>query len=304
MTLELTSSEMRSWQSCRRGWYINYYRKLRRAHDLPSLPNIGTMVHGGLEAYYRGENVDPAANVKLQADDLYLQYPDYGDQISKDAEMAAIMLEGYMEWIEETGADAEFEYVASEQAVEVELEGTDMVLKGKIDARLRREADGALLQLEHKTVGNFTELPRIAQSNPQFLTYDLLAYLTKPDGVPTDGVILNMLRRVKRTARAKPPFYMRHEVRHNIHELRAHWKHVMSVGRQIQEAHVLLDSGIDHHLVCPPNVDKSHFWACSCAPITTLFDDGSDVEEALEQLYEHADPMERYAPREEENEQQ
>ena len=297
----VTSSEMRAWQSCRRGWYISYYLELRRMRDLPSLPNIGTMVHGGLEAYYRDGTVNPAENIRSQADQLFLEYPDYGEQIGKDAEMAAIMLEGYLEWLEETGADSEFEYVASEQAVEAELAGTPYVLKGKIDARMRRD-DGALLQLEHKTVGNFTELPRAAQNHPQFLTYDLLAYLTKPDGVPTDGVILNMLRRVKRTARAKPPFYARHEVHHNVHELRAHWLHVVSIATEIDEARKRLDDGASHHTVCPPNVDKSHFWACACAPISVMFDDGSDVELALEELYEHADPMERYMPREEDNE--
>lgn len=156
------------------------------------------------------------------------------------------------------------------------------------------------MQLEHKTVGNFTDLPRVAQSSPQFLTYDLLAYLTKPDGVPTDGVILNMLRRVKRTARAKPPFYMRHEVRHNVNELRAHWRHCVAIGWQISGAREALDAGADHHDVCPPSVDRSHSWACSCAPLGAMLDDGSDVEGFLSELYEVYDPMERYGEKEEE----
>lgn len=288
----LTSSEMKQWQECPRGWWLSYYRQLRRQRDLPSLPNIGTLVHAGLEAYYNGEVVDPGEMVGYKTLALTEKYPELSAQLVKDAEWAQIMLEGYLEWVEETGADDGLELIGSEQSVEARL--GPFMLRGKIDARLRRHHDQALLQLEHKTVQNLTEIPRYAQSAPQFLNYDLLAYLTKPDGVGTDGVILNMLRRVKRTASAHPPFYGRHEVRHNEDELRNHALHVISIGESIQGARERLDAGKDHHLVVPPSIGRGHTYSCDCAPLGAMFDDGSDVEGYLQEFYEAYDPWARY----------
>lgn len=253
------------------------------------------MVHWGLEPYYRGEVLDPPEFIKSKIDELLAKQPEDAEQILRDGELAVIMLEGYMQEVEESGMDADFEYVGSEETVETDV--GPYKLRGKIDARLRRVSDGSLLQLENKTVGNFPDLIKTAQSNPQFLTYDLLAFLTKPDGVPTDGVILNMLRRVKRTPRAKPPFYMRHEVRHNLDELRSHYKHVVAIGRAIEAARASLDSGIGHHEICPPAIGKSHGWdngGCPCKTLTVMMDDGSDWEGYLEEFWEEYDPWERY----------
>lgn len=291
----LTYSEMRAWQTCPRGWWLSYYRRLRKSRELSSLPNIGNLVHAGLETYYRDMSLNPVELVMARLDELYEEYPEYALQIARDGELAVIMLEGYLEEVVNSGMDADFEYVGSEQIVEAEV--GPYRLRGKIDARLRRVSDGALLQLEHKTTSNFADLIKTAQSNAQFLTYDLLAYLTKPDGVATDGVILNMLRRVKRTVRAKPPFYLRHEVRHNANELRAHWNHVIAIGDQISSARRALDAGQDHHRVVPPSVGREHGWengGCACKDVTTMFDDGSDVEGYLAEFYEQYDPLERY----------
>jgi hypothetical protein len=249
-----------------------------------------------LEGYYNNGIEDPASYVLTTAAQQVEEFPEIADQIMKDAELAAIMAEGYIEWLEETGADVGLKVIGAECQVEVPLGTTPYTLRGKIDTRLEREADGAWLQLEHKTVGNLTDLPKYAQSNPQFLTYDLLSYLKAQEegDRATDGVILNMARRVKRTAKAKPPFYARHEVRHNVDELRAHFRHVVAIGREIEQVWNALDGGTSHHDVCPPAIDRNHLWYCSCAPITTMFDDGSDVESYLEDLYEDYNPFARY----------
>jgi len=147
----LTHSEMATWQKCRRGWYVTYYLRLRRWHDFAPLPNIGTMYHDGLEAYYNGTLTDPAAHVRDLAEKKVDELPEYAETIYKNAEMAAIMLEGYMEWLEETGADAGLTIIGSEQEVQAKLGQTEFVLRGKIDARLQRESDGAKLQLEPGT---------------------------------------------------------------------------------------------------------------------------------------------------------
>ena len=292
----LTNSEMAAFQACRRGWWLTYYRQLKRVHDWSSLPSIGTTYHSALELYYREGRTDVADLVRMWTDELVAEYPDLEKEIRKDGELAAIMVEGYFIWLEQEGADIGYQVVGAEEAVEVPLEGTHYRLRGKIDARLEREADGAWLQLEHKTVGNLKDIPRYAQNAPQFLTYDLLAFLkAKEEGDrPTDGVIINMAKRVLRTARANPPFYARHEVRHNVDELRNHFRHVVAIAKQIEEARNRLDAGESHHDVCPPSNGRNHLFTCRCAPVTAMFDDGSDAEGYLADFYQQHDPWERY----------
>jgi hypothetical protein len=254
------------------------------------------MYHDGLEGYYNGTLDDPVIHVHDLAVKMVDDHPEFAEQIMKDAEMAEIMLSGYLEWVEEEGVDVGLKVIGSEQSVEIPLEGTPFSLRGKIDARLERESDGAYLQLEHKTVGDLSSIPKYAQNAPQFLTYDLLAFLLakKEDGRATDGVILNMARRVKRTVRAKPPFYARYEVRHNLNELRNHWRHVVGIGKEIQRVTDLLNAGVNHHEACPPRIDRNHLWSCSCAPISAMIDDGSDFEGFLTDLYEEYNPWARY----------
>jgi len=260
------------------------------------LPSIGSVYHSALEIYYREGRTDIADMVRANTDELVGQYPEYEKDIRKDGNLAAVMIEGYFEWLEMEGADIGYKVVGAEEPVEVPLPGYAFSLRGKIDARLERETDEAWLQLEHKTVQNLTDIPKYAQSAPQFLTYDLLAFLKAKEegGRPTDGVIVNMARRVLRTAKANPPFYGRHEVRHNLDELRAHYRHVVAIGEDIEQTRKRLDSGEAHHDVCPPASGRNHLYMCKCAPITTMFDDGSDIEGFLADFYEEHDPMERY----------
>jgi hypothetical protein len=298
----LTQSELASFLRCKRRWWLGYYRSLRKVHDTPRLPTVGTLVHAGLEAYYRGAAVHPIDVVKERAVEMITEagdFPGAAETIQDAAGLAGIMLEGYLDWVQETGADVGLDVYAAEQMVEVTLSPTPYRLRGKIDARARRAFDGAQVQLEHKTVGSLTDLPKTAQSSFQFLTYDLLAYLKSLEDADTtyrtDGVLLNMLKRVKRTARAKPPFYGREVVRHNTHELRSHWKHVVAIAREMDAVRARLEAGEDHHSVVPPTWTRDCTWSCPFYAVCPMFDDGSDAEDMLETEYETYDPLARYA---------
>ena len=302
MTRVLTQSELTTFMRDRRQWYLGYYRSLRKRYDTPYLPTVGTLVHYGLESYYRQKDEHPVDAVKGRAMFLIDRNPEAAETIAEAAGLAGIMLEGYLDWVEETGADAVLDVYAAEETVEVQLSPHPFILRGKIDARARDSFTGAHIQLEHKTVGSLADLPKTAQSSFQFLTYDLLAYLksveTSEHAYRTDGVLLNMLRRVKRTARAKPPFYGRHIVRHNTNELRNHWRHVVGIAQEIERTTSRLNAGEDHHMVCPPTVTRDSAWQNPFLPVYQLMDDGSDAEGMLAEEYETHDPNERYTPEE------
>ncbi len=292
----LTQSELAAFDRCERKWWLGWYRKLRRRDVFDRLPGIGTFVHAGLEAYYDGRTRDPLEVVRERATATIENLPEHAEAIADAAGLAGIMLEGYMEWLHESGEDVGLMFDGAERKVEAALKPSPYILRGKIDATFVRERDGARVQLEHKTVGNLTDLPKIAQANFQFLTYDLLAYLKamEGDGTRTDGVLLNMLRRVKRTAQAKPPFYKRHEVRHNTQELRNHWKHVVELARRQDAAIARLDAGEDHHNAAPKSWERSCSYSCDFYAVCPLLDDGSDAEGFLAAEYEEHDPLERY----------
>lgn len=310
--LILTNSELTMFQSDRRRWWLSVYRKLGKPVDKLYNTNIsiGTMYHAALASYY-GQDLDPVQWVKEHYVNEVVRIGNEYDELTsaglltaldKEADLVTTMVEGYVEWLEEEAADSELEVLGAEQAVLVQL-APGLKLQGKIDAPARyRYAPDITLQLEHKTVGNFADIPKIAAVNFQFLTYDLLAYmknLTLPEAerLRIDGVLVNMARKVKRTARANPPFFQRHEVRHNETQLRNHWKHVVSIGREIEAVRAKLDAGEDPQTVCVCVPTRESSWMCEYASccLSGMMDDGSDVEGFLAVNFTERDPLERYA---------
>ena len=295
----LTSSELKTFQRCKRKWWLGDVRKLRKKTYEGSAPlTIGTLVHSGLEAFYRPTDITPPVTaVHNKAQRMIERYPDAAGEILEAADLAKIMLDGYLDWIEEEGADADLEVYAAEEKVEVPV--GPFTLRGKMDARAVRRSDNTRVQIENKSVGNLADVPKTAQMNPQFLTYDLLSVLSKGVGERTDGIILNMLRKVKRSKSAKPPFYGRHEVRHNLDELRNHYRHIVGLGHEMERIEGLLGQGWLHHSVVPPSPTRDCSWDCKFYEVCPLFDDGSDVEGMLTAGFEEYDPLERYEDEEE-----
>jgi hypothetical protein len=300
----VTQSSIKDWTRCRRKWFLGHYRRLRKVSDYRSPTTVGNLVNDGLAAYYDSltskRRVDPLKVIEREAKKLIAEMPDSSEAILKDVELALIMVEGYMEHLEETGCDYELKVIEPERGMEVQLK-PGLWLLGKLDGKVLTR-DGWTAFLEHKTTANFEDLPSIAQVDRQLLTYDLLEYLDlleregKGAKPRTDGAILNMLKKVKRTAAAKQPFYLRVEVRHNRHELRHHWRHVVALALEMQRASAALDRGADHHKVAPPAPDFSCRWSCQFGAVclSGLMDDGSDWEGVAETVYEEHDPLARY----------
>jgi hypothetical protein len=205
------------------------------------------------------------------------------------------MLEGYLQWVEENGIDSELEMLSTEEIIEMPMLDGEVILQGKIDMRVRRKADGVRLFRDFKTVGgSFTDFASGAQMNEQIKTYMLLETAQNKEGERTEGGIFTMLKKVKRTANARPPFYEQIEVRHNIFAMRSFWNNINGVLREMMNIRKQLDEGGQHQYLAYPRPSRDCKWKCQFFALCPMFDDGSAVEQALSDSYEVANPYAYY----------
>lgn len=310
----LTNSELQTFKHCRRRWWLSWYRGLRLKREVAvgNAP-LGTRVHRALAGWYVPEGqipVDPRETFEaiVREDELaliasYADEPDGAEVVSKitqfgkEAEIGRAMIEGYVEWLAETGADSEYRVIAPEQVLTVVLEMSDELtvrLQGKLDVRVQRDHDLVKLFIDHKTVTDFQTITQIAQLDEQMKQYHLLEEANDGPENRTEGVIYNMLRKVKRTAAAHPPFYERFEVRHNPLTIRNFHDRVRGEALVIDHTERLLDAGANHQLVVYPSPGRDCTWRCEFAALCPMFDDGSRAEDFIDSYYEAVNPLDRY----------
>lgn len=304
--IQVSNSEVQTWKSCRRKWYLSYYACLGPRREEKHGPRaLGTRVHTCLEAYYvqqlpgalPPDFVDPIAlHDDLVRLDL-MEYPEQAEQITKDAQLSRIMLEGYFEWLEESGSDAGMEIIAAEEEVRHEVTlptGTPVIIRGKLDLRARQEHDDSVVFLDHKTVGDFTTPTKTIHLDEQLPMYELLLKLTHP-GEKIDGGVYNMIRKVKRSQQAKPPFYMRFEIRHSREEIQTFYLRLMEALEDIEIMRHRLDEGADPNVVCYPTPTRDCSWKCDFYHVCPLMNRPSDKpEQFLEVAFQKIDPYARY----------
>lgn len=250
---------------CPRKWDLSYRQGLRPVTESTKL-SLGTLVHEGLRVHYQG------------GDALSVIPDPVPEEEAAEYELPYLMLEGYLEWLEETGADVGLEFILCEEEIQVPLmPGLGVVLHGRPDLLIRSPETG-LTVVDHKTVAAFGALAdRRLQMNFQGLTYAWMWW--KLTGERPAGLTLNMLRKVKRTASAKPPFYARETVLFNQAQLEAHEEHMRSVVLNILEA------GLDRDRIYPvPDSDCT--WKCEfLTPCTMMDEHPLGAREMLNELY-------------------
>lgn len=308
-TVRVSNSEIQTAKTCRRKWYLAYYLRLQRQREFTSpvgARDLGSKIHVALCALYeRHENPVQVLRDLYDADIAYwrdVNQETYVDALTKEYDLAYAMIAGYVEWVETTGADEDYEVTAAEEVIEVPsgVEGVHLI--GKIDTRVVRRSDHARLFMDHKTVGDLTTPHRTLRRDEQMRLYHLLekldAHYRRGDGdppEPTGGALYNMLRKVKRTDRARPPFYGRIEISHNRREIEVMWERVHAEILWLLEMRRQLDEGGSHQTVCWPRPSRDCTWACDYEPFCSLMDDGSDWEGLVRDYYEPGDPMSRYS---------
>jgi hypothetical protein len=306
----LSNSEQKTWKRCQRKWWLSYHRRLQAgSKSFTGALAIGTRVHLGLAAYYNGKFDRDYAMATYEAAgviDKAKTIDSNDSKIDSEIDLGRIMLEGYFDWVEETGADVGLKLIAPETIIEAPSGVDGVNLRGRIDARFERLADGRRVVMDHKTAAQLSAIENTVHMDEQFRMYHLLERMeawardTSQEKM-TDGVIVNVLRKVKRTERANPPFYERYEVRHNDTDLRNFYVRMHGVIRQILEAESRLNAGEDHHYVVPPNPTNTCSWDCPFYSVCPMFDDGSRAEDFLSEFYTVGDPDERYTELEQKN---
>lgn len=307
----VSNSEVQTFKRCRRKWWFAYFRKLRPKNEDPTgARSIGVDLHEALRYHYVADasqrvNVKDALEAVIARNRAALikKYEIDGElvplsietQFKTEADLMRIIIEGYLEWLAETGADSEYEITGSEVYLEADLPGFDKVkIIGRLDARVRRISDGLRLFIDHKSVGNFQQLTRVLHLNEQMLWYIVLEML-QADPEPVAGALYNMMRRVKRGANAKPPFYERIEVHHNKHEIESFIKRITGVIEDIRQAEIDLASGnFDHRQIVYPTPTGNCPWDCAFFQVCGMTDDGSYAEGMIKNFFTEGDPLDYY----------
>lgn len=308
----VANGEMTTFADCPRRWYLQNYRRVGPPGEKVTGPAMmGTRFHEALEAWYQPEPGDPweVFNERTKERQQQLETEEASEETFKEfnseTDMVRAMIEGYFAWVQETSADVGLTIIGSEQVVLANpgIPGLEHVrLIAKLDVRAEDERDGARRFLDHKTVGSFKDALKGLVGNEQMLTYHLIEYLKLvEDGLDrelrTAGALYNMARKVKRTAQAKPPFYMREPVTHNLEQLQAHWQRIKGRLSRITEARAMLDAGHDHHEVCPPRWSDSCSWKCEFFALCPMMDHTpAGAEAMIAETLVSVNPLKRYEP--------
>lgn len=312
----VSATKMTDWQTCKRAWWLKWYRGLSPlADDLTGYRNVGIRIHEALAGWYA---MDPAARVDprqgletvLERDrQLYLSRHATGPENpalteltaawDKAANLERAMVSGYVEWLIETGNDSRMAIVGSEVELAVSItdpaDGFTVQARGVLDARVQDTHSGVRRIIDHKTVGDFSRPLKFLAMKNQPLHYALLEWLSTEEGeARCDGVLWNMLRRVGRTAAAKPPFYARHEENISVVQLEAYKRRLMAEARGMAAAEKRLDAGEDHRDVVPPSPTEDCSWKCDFRHVCPLFDNGGRAEDMLAAQYQNDNPWSRY----------
>lgn len=316
-TRRFSQSEFKVF-ACRRRWWLSEYRRLAPIGTDPTGPlRSGSRVHVGLEAFYTPweDPFEELANAQAVDWSAYVdncaelgESPDAGvaEAFNKDCQLERIMLEGYSEWIAESGEDAGLEMIAVEEIVsvpgssfapELVAQYGDFDVVGKLDARFRREMDGARKFMDHKTAASLTMALPTLQMNTQMKHYRWLESKTTPEGERADGALYNVLKKVKRTKAAKPPFFARYEINHNQAEIDNYEKHMTRIIEQILalEVELAVTPLEEQAHVAYPSPDESCSWKCQFFTLCPMFDDDSRPEHMIRDQFVTRDPLARYA---------
>jgi RecB family exonuclease len=296
---EVSNSEIQTFLRCRRKWWLSYVEGWRPrpspAMFLGPLA-IGSRVHKALELHYKEEADLMATHAALLDKDRRLLIDDgfATEKLDSEGELARIMLEGYLEWVSGEGLDADLLIIGVEEILKYPVLPGKVTLIGKIDLRIHRLRDDTRAVLDFKTSANFEDFTATAHMAPQLLTYMTLDHTSGDEATRVDGGMYRLLKKVKRGPRATPPFYRELTIRHNVFTLRSFWRRLTGMLTEMFNTRQALEAGEPHQFWAYPTPNRTCSWDCQFLRICPMFDDGSGVDDALNDEYVRADPYDYY----------
>lgn len=284
-TWTFRQSEIKAFKNCPRSWYLGYKKdgsgyEFKKSDEPESgQRDVGTLCHLGVEAHYNG--LYPVGAIQA-AQAVHLAEQD-GVPLSKEwlevYKLSTIMVEGYVQWLATEGHDVgeKTAHVEAQVAVPIgTFRGDDVILTGRIDRIVQDTLSGEFIIEDTKTVQSLDQMGEQLQVDDQGLIYAILVRAGL--GLDARRFRHNMLRKVKRTANAKPPFYGRHEVRFTEQQLDNAWTHTAVVLDRMVEAlqRLTADEEANQHLVAYPNPTRDCTWRCDFLHACSMTDEGAD----------------------------
>lgn len=289
-------SEMSTYKDCKRKWYLQYFLKLRRiSNPIAKARDTGILVHGALETFYVAGGLngpDPAGIIESfltnARDEDILKVPKDRQKDTLDVHNTArILVEGYLEWLGETGADVGFVFDKREEELRVPgpVEGTELM--GVIDLGGTEVRSGDLFVMDTKTTNSIDTMLRTLHIQEQGPTYAILAKLLDPDPNRGFRVIWNMIKNCKQTAKAKGPFYQRYELAINPDQLRQFYLQIQGQMEEILRTEARLNDGEHHVRVAYPTPTPDCSWKCPYLAICGAMNDitNNDVDYLIRAYY-------------------
>lgn len=305
----VSNSQIRTFKRCKRKYMLAYVRMLRlRRFSAVGARQLGTRVHDALDAYYPLPGTDAVAGLvaamqrldELKASEIAAagDDPTLIDNILKQHDMSVAMLEGYDQWVQEEGADADLEVVAKEQLLRTPSPVAGVELIAKLDQINRKKSTGDEGFLDFKTVGDLQTPLKYLGMDEQFRQYALMQRLIAAvtGAVPVRFQIYRMLKKSKRTAAAKPPFFRDYEVYINDEDLRSMWTRLHGEITELLRFERMIEANPEQHRsIAYPTPTTDCSWDCDFYSVCPMFDDDrSDPEHVLAMNYEVADPHSHY----------
>lgn len=286
-------SGVKRFKRCRRSYDLGYRQNLTisgESSNFSKTRDVGTMYHAGLQAYYLHQ--DPLGAVERSGTEFLEKYSGSAEAV-KGIKMARTMIEGYVQWQEDTGLDQGWEVLMVEKRLELpigEILGDQVVLSGQLDMAIR-DGNGDVYVLDDKTCDQFEKYTFNIQMSEQLLFYDML--LRRVDDLEPAGAIYNMARRVLRTAASNPPYYSREVVRFNNTQRTNYENQLIGQVTDMVRAEQAVEADPDaHQQAMYPSPTGDCKWDCDFLTVCSMRDTGEAFDDALADMYVQRTPVE------------
>ena len=266
-------SDIRQFIGCPRQFYLQYVLGAKRTYNSTNVEmskaDVGTLVHAGVESFYRGDYPDGAVFAASTAMRVERGYDAESWQTANlHNEITAVtMVNRYIDHLHTNKVNVGLSFVTAEHEMRVAYFDSDenpYILVGHVDLILRHEAMDLEFLLDVKTVSTMNQTPR-----PNDFQLRYYAYLRGLEtGITPYGAGHDLIKRGG--SRAKAPFADRQLIAIDETNLDSLEKTLDIVLPQMR---AMIEDPPDFVV---PNLTGECSWKCRVLDLCDGMDDGSD----------------------------